>query len=265
LQQVVLEDVADRAGLLVEAGAALDAHRLAHRDLNVVDELAIPDRLEDAVGEAQGEQVLDRLLAQVVVDAEDLALDEVVGDLGVELLGAGEVMAERLLDDEPCPARQLVPVPADVLDQRADRRGRHGEVVNAIAAEAALRVKLAERPPQLIRAAGRARVGGHVAHACGEAFPGVRLERIARMLLDALAHAGAKLVVAGCRATDAHHREPVGQESPQRERVERRHQLALREVAAGAVDGDRARLRRPPRRQPLQQRVLGGRHGVSPS
>ena len=71
-------DVADRARLLVERGAALDADRLGDGDLDVVDELAVPDRLEDPVREPQREHVLDRLLAEVVVDPEDLALVEVL-------------------------------------------------------------------------------------------------------------------------------------------------------------------------------------------
>jgi hypothetical protein len=44
----------------------------------VVDELAVPDRLEDPVREAERKHVLDRLLAEVVVDPEDLVLDEVI-------------------------------------------------------------------------------------------------------------------------------------------------------------------------------------------
>ena len=61
---------------VVVAGAALQPQALGHRDLHVVDVLAVPDRLEDAVGEAEDQDVLDRLLAQVVVDAVDLALAE---------------------------------------------------------------------------------------------------------------------------------------------------------------------------------------------
>ena len=67
----------------------------------MVDELAVPDRLEDAVREPQREHVLDRLLAEVVVDAEDLALLEVLLQLRVQLARRGEVVAERLLDDQP--------------------------------------------------------------------------------------------------------------------------------------------------------------------
>ena len=73
---MVLEDVADRARPLVEAGAALDPHRLGDGDLDVVDELAVPDGLEDPVREPQREHVLHRLLAEVVVDPEDLVLAE---------------------------------------------------------------------------------------------------------------------------------------------------------------------------------------------
>ena len=64
--------VAVRAGLFVKGGAFAEAQRLGHVDLHVIDEVAIPDRLEQAVGEAECEDVLRRLLAQEVVDAEDL-------------------------------------------------------------------------------------------------------------------------------------------------------------------------------------------------
>ena len=73
---MVLDDVARHAGLLVELAAPLDADLLGDGDLHVVDVLAVPERLEDAVGEAEDEEVLDRLLAEVVIDAEDLALVE---------------------------------------------------------------------------------------------------------------------------------------------------------------------------------------------
>jgi hypothetical protein len=64
-----------------------DAHGLGDRDLHVVDELAVPDRLEDAVREPQREHVLHGLLAEVVVDPEDLALVEV---LSITALSARE-------------------------------------------------------------------------------------------------------------------------------------------------------------------------------
>ena len=70
----------------------------------MVDVVAVPQRLEDAVGEAQGEDVLDGLLAEIVVDPVDLVLPEHRGELGAERPRGVEVVAERLLDHDPCPA-----------------------------------------------------------------------------------------------------------------------------------------------------------------
>ena len=67
---MVLDHVAGGADAVVVAGAAADADVLGHGDLHVVDVVAVPDRLEQLVGEAQRQHVLDGLLAQVVVDPE---------------------------------------------------------------------------------------------------------------------------------------------------------------------------------------------------
>ena len=85
LEHVVLDQVAQRPGLVVEAGAGTDPDVLGGSDLDGVDVVAVPQRLEHAVGEAKRHHVLDRLLAQVVVDAEDLRLLEHVEHLAVEL------------------------------------------------------------------------------------------------------------------------------------------------------------------------------------
>ena len=81
---------------------------------------AIPQPLEDRVGEAQRQQVLHRLLAEVVVDAEDLRLAEHRADLVVDLARRGEVVADRLFQHD---ARLLgdQAVRADVAADRADR------------------------------------------------------------------------------------------------------------------------------------------------
>ncbi len=100
---VIGHHVAQRAGRLVEIAAILDTHRLGHGDLHIVDMVAVPQRLEDAVGEAEDHDVLDRLLAQIMVDPVDLLLVQHRQQLGVERLRRGEVVAERLLDDDAAP------------------------------------------------------------------------------------------------------------------------------------------------------------------
>ena len=95
------DHVAEGAGFLVEAPTHLDRERLGDVDLDVVDVVAVPDRLEHPVREAQRQQVLDRLAAEVVVDPVDAALLEDRVQPRVQLPGRGEVGAERLLGDHP--------------------------------------------------------------------------------------------------------------------------------------------------------------------
>ncbi len=76
VDHVVLDHVAQRTGVIVISAALLDAERLRRRDLDVLHVVPVPDRLEDRVGEAQREDVLHRLLAEVMVDAVDLVLGE---------------------------------------------------------------------------------------------------------------------------------------------------------------------------------------------
>ena len=103
---MVLDHVADGAGLLVEGAAALHAEILRHGDLHALDVIAVPDRLQERVGEAEEQQVLHRALAQVMVDAEDRRLVEVAQQDAVEGLRRGEVRAERLFDDDASAAAQ---------------------------------------------------------------------------------------------------------------------------------------------------------------
>ena len=71
---MVRHHVAQRARHIVEPAARADIDSLRDRYLHMVDVVAVPDRLEQAVGEAQDQDVLDRLLAEIVVHPEDLVL-----------------------------------------------------------------------------------------------------------------------------------------------------------------------------------------------
>ena len=147
---MVLDDIAHRARLLVVTGAFFDADRFGDRDLHVVDVLPVPDRLEDPVREPHDEDVLNGLFAEVVIDAEDLVLaEDGVEDLG-ELPCGLAVMSERLLDDDPGPARVA---PQAVLADRSDdarvRRRRRGEIEQPIRVGAELVVEAIERFAEL--------------------------------------------------------------------------------------------------------------------
>ena len=126
LEEVVHDHVAVRAGLLVEADALTDRQRLGHVDLHVRDVLAVPDRLEQPVGEPERQDVERRFLAEEVVDAEDLALVERLVQRVVQLHRAREVGAERLLHDDARPLGQARPRRAAARPRARRRAGRSG-------------------------------------------------------------------------------------------------------------------------------------------
>ena len=131
--------VAQRAGLLVELAAALDADGLRRGDLDVVDVLAIPQRLEQAVGKAQRHDVLDRFLAEEMVHPVDLMLLQRLQDLGVERLGRGQIVAERLLDHDAPPLPVLFRHQAgspEARDHDAEEAIGDGEIEEVVARRA---------------------------------------------------------------------------------------------------------------------------------
>ena len=121
---MVWHHVAQRAGRFVEPGAQLYADGFGDRDLHMVDVVAIPDRLEDPVGETQHHDVLDRFLAEEMIHSIDLRFRQHLEDAGVERAGRAQIGAERLFDDDPAKAVVLFlgeTDGADVFDNRAEQ------------------------------------------------------------------------------------------------------------------------------------------------
>jgi hypothetical protein len=71
---VVGHHVAQCTGVLVEFSSALDSNSFRSRDLDVIDMLTVPQWLEHSIGKAQSHNVLDRFLAEKMIDPVDLIL-----------------------------------------------------------------------------------------------------------------------------------------------------------------------------------------------
>ncbi len=134
LEDVALDHVPDHAGLLVVAPPALYPDCLRGRDLDVVYVIPVPDGLEYHVGKAKRQDVLDRLLSQVVVDPVDLVLAEDVVDGGVQLMGGPLVYAEGLLHHYPPPGRVRASElrPAQLAHDYREELRRSGQIEQAI-------------------------------------------------------------------------------------------------------------------------------------
>ncbi len=72
LKQMVRNHVAESARGFIEPAAMLDAYGFGRGDLHVIDVIAVPERLDDVVGEAKDHDVLDGFFAEIVVDAVNL-------------------------------------------------------------------------------------------------------------------------------------------------------------------------------------------------
>jgi len=66
--------------------------------LNVVDVVAVPRGTKELVTESENENVLDHLLAEIVVDTEDFLFLPVRCKSVLEFSGRAKVLAERLLN-----------------------------------------------------------------------------------------------------------------------------------------------------------------------
>ena len=95
-------------------------------------------------------------------------------------------------------------------------------------------------------------ISGDVAHAVGQRLPDVVSELVPPVLLHRLLHPLLEVVVRLLRARDTDHRETPGEQAPERERVQRREELLLRQVTGSAEDDERARVGRSAKLQPLE-------------
>ncbi len=97
---MVLDHVPERARIVVIGHTRFQADGFGDRNLDVVDVIGVPDRFEQDVGEAQREQVLHRLLAEIVIDAVNPLLGKSGGNRVVDLAAAGEIGTKRLFQPD---------------------------------------------------------------------------------------------------------------------------------------------------------------------
>ena len=85
LEQVVLHDVSNNAELVKVSPAALGSEGLLESDLNVIDVMPVPRRVEEGVTESENQQVFHHLFSEVVVNSEELILLPVRLKVGLKL------------------------------------------------------------------------------------------------------------------------------------------------------------------------------------
>ena len=100
---MVLHHVTERTGLVVIASPLADTDRFADADFDRFDVVTVPQGLPNGVGETEREQVLNRFLAQIVIDSIDLILAQVLAQHEIEPLRGAQVGPKWFFDDDPPP------------------------------------------------------------------------------------------------------------------------------------------------------------------
>jgi hypothetical protein len=208
----------------------LDTEALGHGDLHALHVVPVPDRLEEGVVEPEQQQVLHRLLAEIVVDAEDRRLLEGAVQRLVERARRSKVASERLFDHQPRPVGATrLPQP---LDDDAEHAGGDGQVMGGTAS-------LAQLTAERLEGGGIGIVAAHVAEALEQLADDRLIDRL-DVLLQAIAGTRLKLLEGpgGVRHADDRH---VQVAAPGHV-IERGEDLLVGQISAGAEEDEGVRV-----------------------
>src|SRR5215471_13304677 len=130
-----------------------------------------PERLEDSVGEAQHQDVLDRFLAEKVIDAIDLLFGQDLEDLRVKSLSRCKIVSKRLFDDHPSP-RSLglsgKPGAAELLDDQTKEPVGDRQIEQHVGRAVLPFLLIGQQLSEVTEGVGCSKVAAHVMHATDE-------------------------------------------------------------------------------------------------
>lgn len=135
MAHTVLEDVTDDTELIEVTTATLGTKWFLEGNLDAADRLLIPERAERDVGEPKHEQVLDHLLAKVVINPERLLFRPVLLEGPEENTRGLKILSEWLLDNNTAFAivGSHVALLLEMLSDWDEDTGGKGEVEEPVA------------------------------------------------------------------------------------------------------------------------------------
>lgn len=100
LHHVILDHVTHGADFVIKSAAGADPFLFGHGDLNIIDEVTVPNRFPDGIGEAKIEKVLHGFFPEVVVDPKEIGFIEAGLEIGDEVAGGSEIVSKGFFDDD---------------------------------------------------------------------------------------------------------------------------------------------------------------------
>src|SRR5579859_639624 len=147
---MALNHVAKQSGFFKIGSSVFNSQFLSHGNLHVVDVAAVPNGLKNPVGKAEDQKILNRFLAQIMVDPVNILLAKCARDHTVKLPGAGQVASKRFFENDSCPVLFRVlglrkAGAAKMLHDNRKKTGRRSQIKKPIARRAIVAVKLIEK------------------------------------------------------------------------------------------------------------------------
>src|ERR1700680_1132241 len=239
---MALNHIPQGACRFIKGGALLHSEGLRGRDLNVVNVIAIPKRLENSVPKSQRQKILDRIFPQKMIDPIDLRLVEDFENCTVELSGRGKVVAKGFFDDDADPrviGRWLRQARcADLADHLGINGGRRREIIQAVALQVALAVEFFKAARKLCKRVRLIVIPGDVYKGLREVAKVFILDVTGGVLAHGPRYGLLKSGVAHFTAREANYGESPGERLASRQFEERRDQLAAGEIAGRAQKND---------------------------
>ncbi|CAI8418180.1 MAG: Uncharacterised protein [Hyphomonas sp. TMED17] len=97
---MVLNHIAQRSGLVVIVGPPFEAEIFSHSDLDMINCIAVPERLEQRVGKPQNHKVLNSFFAEIVIDPINLVFGKYGGNAFINFARRVEIGADRFFQNQ---------------------------------------------------------------------------------------------------------------------------------------------------------------------
>ena len=98
---MILDHVSQHTGVVVVTATTFNSQIFENADLDVIDVVPVPKRLEYGVGESENQDILDGVFAEIVIDSEYLIFVQDRVRQIVQCTRRFVIGAERFFYDDP--------------------------------------------------------------------------------------------------------------------------------------------------------------------
>ena len=167
LHDVVGYHVTQGSRSIVVPAALFDADGFTDGNLHVIDIAPVPDRFKDSIGKAEGQNILDCFLAQIMIDTVNLLFVHFLQQLLVQGPRRIQIATKRLFDNHATPLMIFLFHQASrgqFLHNGAEKIRRSSEVVEIISVSGVIGIHCLQHLLQLVISALVCKFARYIEH-----------------------------------------------------------------------------------------------------